>query len=331
MMARGIDGRAVFGDEPERRDLCERFAKLVPEQGLNVYAWAIMSNHVHLLIRTGPKPLSRFMHRLLTGYSVKYNLQKDRKGHVFQGRFKSILVQEETYFRKLVRYIHRNPMKAGLVRSFEELEDYRWCGHGAITGLHVVPWQDTDHVLVSFNGCTGSSLSGYMDYISSEDHADDAELISGTYILGKYGIRKSWRSAARADWGNCCRILGDKAFALDVYSRLGQSGSWTLRDRGQVHEAIEDAFGWIEENWRLSRAAIKGKSKGPGLSDARAALAWVFHERLGLSQTEIAALLGMTRSGARNALKRADELELYHPFIQRSSIWQRPEVKSDPG
>lgn len=315
VMARGIDGRAVFGDEYERRDLYERFARLVPDQGLSVYAWAIMPNHVHLLARTGQKPLSQFMHRLLTGYSVKYNLQNDRQGHVFQGRFKSILVQEETYFRRLVRYIHRNPLKAGLVRSFEELEDHRWCGHGAITGLHSVPWQDTDHVLNVFNGHAGSSLTGYMDYISSEDHPDDAELIAGTYILGKDGISRPVRAVSHEDWSNCCRVLGDRTFALDVYSRLSQFSSCKLRDRGQVHEAIEDAFGWIEENWKVTRTAIMGSSRGPRLSDARAALAWIFHERLGLSLTEIAVLLKMTRSGARNALKRANELKLHYPFI----------------
>jgi len=86
----------------------------------------------------------------LTGYARWYNRKHRRHGHVFQNRFKSILCQEETYFLELVRYIHFNPIRACLVRTFDELGRYAYCGHSALIGKGKRPWQDTEGILGMF-------------------------------------------------------------------------------------------------------------------------------------------------------------------------------------
>jgi REP element-mobilizing transposase RayT len=91
-----------------------------------------MGFHAHFLFRSGVEPLSRLMRRLLTGYVIGFNRRHGRSGQLFQNRFKSIICQEETYFRELVRYIHLNPVRAKMVDVLEKLKRYKFRGHSAL-------------------------------------------------------------------------------------------------------------------------------------------------------------------------------------------------------
>ena len=90
--------------------------------------------HFHLLIRSNQSDLSGFMRRLLTGYAVTFNRRHQRTGHLFQNRYKSIVCDAQAYLLELVRYIHLNPLRAGLVADLTALADYPWCGHGGGAG-----------------------------------------------------------------------------------------------------------------------------------------------------------------------------------------------------
>lgn len=190
VMARGVGKCIVFLDPEDRHDFVRRLSALVMECGISLMAWALMPNHIHLLSRTGPVPLGKFMQRLLTGYAGYFNRRYDRVGHLFQNRFKSILVQEEVYLLRLVRYIHLNPLRAGLVGSVHELLDYQWCGHGGLAGTVTIPWLDRESVLMRFrevplmNGATA-----YMDYLeAAPDDDTDAFLDTGNFRIGTKGL-----------------------------------------------------------------------------------------------------------------------------------------------
>ena len=114
IVARGIDRRSIFEDDTDRKDFLKRAATILSETQTACYAWALIPNHFHLLLRTGPSSISTVMHRLLTGYAISYNYRHRRYGHLFQNRYKSILCQEDTYLLELVRYIHLNPLRAGI-------------------------------------------------------------------------------------------------------------------------------------------------------------------------------------------------------------------------
>lgn len=107
-------------------------------------------NHAHFLFRTGTAPLPTLMRRLLTGYVIGFNHRHGRRGQLFQNRYKSIVCQEDVYLKELVRYIHLNPIRAGIVKTLEGLKSYRYCGHGSLMGKRKTEWQDTDYVLVYF-------------------------------------------------------------------------------------------------------------------------------------------------------------------------------------
>ena len=103
VMVRGIERRAIFRDDTDRADFLGRLAALVSATGLSVYAWALLPNHAHLLVRTGSRPLPRVMRSLLTGYAGTFNRRHTRQGHLFQNRYKSIVVEEEPYLLELQR------------------------------------------------------------------------------------------------------------------------------------------------------------------------------------------------------------------------------------
>lgn len=131
VIARGIDRCAIFPDDADRADFLDRLGDLATAGRLSVYAWALMTTHVHLLLRTGAGPLSRSMQSLLGGYAGAFNARHRRGGYLFQGRFKSILVDNDPYLLELVRYIHLNPLRAGMVADFDALDQYPWTGHAA--------------------------------------------------------------------------------------------------------------------------------------------------------------------------------------------------------
>ena len=131
---RGLNRMAIFKDDHDRLNLLARFKKVFPQSGVKLYAWVLMDNHVHLLLKSGHEPIGNVMKRILTGYAQYFNRKYGRCGYVFQGRFKSTICDSEVYFQTLTRYIHLNPYRAGIVNSLKELAAYRWSGHIALIG-----------------------------------------------------------------------------------------------------------------------------------------------------------------------------------------------------
>ena len=109
-----------------------------------VYGWALLTNHAHLLLLSGPDGLPQLMRRFLTGYALAYNRRHERHGRLFQNRYKSIVCEEDGYFVELLRYIHLNPIRAGLVRTLNDLERYPWSGHGVLLGEVAGSWQEPE-------------------------------------------------------------------------------------------------------------------------------------------------------------------------------------------
>src|SRR3990172_1778596 len=131
VMVRGLERRAIFRDDADRRDFCARVGGLVEATALTVYAWALLPNHAHLLLRTGQRPLARCMRALLTGYAGAFNRRHKRVGHLFQNRYKSIVVEEEPFLFELVRRPPLSPLRPQMAPTRRALGRYPWAGHSA--------------------------------------------------------------------------------------------------------------------------------------------------------------------------------------------------------
>jgi REP-associated tyrosine transposase len=164
-MVRGIAGVTLFEVEGNAEDFLGRLADLAKHSHLQVYAWALMPSHFHLLLRTGRQPLAASMRKLLTGFAVNFNRRHKRYGHLFQNRYRSIVCEEGRYLLELTRYIHLNPLRAGLVSNLRSLREYPWTGHAALLGRQPRDWQDTGAILGRFGHQRGMAMRQYQAFV----------------------------------------------------------------------------------------------------------------------------------------------------------------------
>src|SRR3990172_4690065 len=166
VMVRGIERTTIFRDDRDRAAFVARLADLATQGALSVYAWALLPNHAHLLVRTGRRPLARSMRSLLTGYAGAFNRRHKRVGHLFQNRYKSIVIEEEPYLLELVRYLHLNPLRAGVLTSLPALDRYPWTGHSALLGRVPRPWQAVSEVLGQFGPNRRRARAAYRAFVA---------------------------------------------------------------------------------------------------------------------------------------------------------------------
>ena len=167
--ARGIDGRAIFHDDGDRWDLLHRLARVLPESGMRCFAWALMSNHLHLVLQTGPVPLSTVMKRVHTGFAVRFNRRNERRGYLFQGRFGSRVVKDDADLLAVVAYVLRNPLEGGLVGDAVELESYPWSSYGALIGRREpLPFESISATRAIFGGAPAVARERLRAWISRE-------------------------------------------------------------------------------------------------------------------------------------------------------------------
>ena len=166
IIVRGIERRRIFSDDQDRDNFIDRQGDIITDTETFCFGWALIPNHLHLLLRTGKTSLSTVMRRLLTGYAVYYNRRHRRHGQLFQNRFKSILCQEDTYLLELVRYIHLNPLRAKLVKDLKELDKYPYSGHSAIMAKKKRDFQDVEYVLRFFGKKVSAARKAYRAFIN---------------------------------------------------------------------------------------------------------------------------------------------------------------------
>ncbi len=220
IMVRGIERRKIFFDDKDREDFLLRLERLIPATKTSCFAWAFMPNHAHFLFRTGSTPLATLMSRLLTGYAIYFNRRHRRSGQLFQNRYKSILCQEDAYLTELVRYIHLNPVRAGVVKNLEELNRYAYSGQSVLMGNRQRAWQDTDYVLKYFGRQRDSARGQYEAFMAAGLHQGRREELSGGGLIRSLGW---WKAIKAGDLKGTFiksdeRILGDNDFVEEILS-----------------------------------------------------------------------------------------------------------------
>ncbi|MHB8790482.1 MAG: transposase [Desulfobulbaceae bacterium] len=218
VIIRGIEKRRIVDDREDRDFFVTRMGELALETGTSIYAWALLTNHAHFLLRSGSEGMVKFMRRFLTGYSVTYNRRHNRHGHLFQNRYKSIVCDEDAYFQELVRYIHLNPLRANLVDTPKALEKCPWCGHGVIIGKIRNDWQDREYVLSGFGKSARTAVRDYREFVEAGIVAGRRpELVGGGLVrsLGGWSEVVSRRRHGECESGDE-RILGSGDFVQRI-------------------------------------------------------------------------------------------------------------------
>lgn len=172
VIARDNEQRDIFRDDADRELYLRRLAHYRDRFRFRLYAYCLMTNHVHLALETGPVPLSRIVLALHSSYAQAFNQRYTRVGHLFHGRYRALLVQKTAYLLALVRYIHENPVKAGIV-SNPRL--YRWSSDRFYRGGSAPDWLDVQGLLELLGADPARAASRYrafMNYQRSNAYED---------------------------------------------------------------------------------------------------------------------------------------------------------------
>jgi REP-associated tyrosine transposase len=163
VICRGNQRQLIFRADLDRKYYLQRLETYRQRYGFTLYAYVLMSNHVHLLMETGEIPLSKIMQGLQFTYTRYFNRKYRKVGHLFQGRFKAILCDREAYLLELVRYLHLNP---GRIRSPADPWRYRWSSHGAYLGKPGAVKVETSAVLGEFAKSLGQARRAYLGFMA---------------------------------------------------------------------------------------------------------------------------------------------------------------------
>jgi REP element-mobilizing transposase RayT len=179
VLSRGIEQRDIFYDNADRQNFLNILGSMSERFDIDIYAYVLMNNHYHLLVKTNKANLSRSLQWLGTTYTGRFNRRHDRRGHLFQGRFRSIIVENDDYLIQLSFYIHRNPVRAGLV---ERLANYRWSSYPAYAYGSAQPnWLNTQFLLSQFN--VQDKHKAYREKV--QEYAREEKRIWEDYLTGE--------------------------------------------------------------------------------------------------------------------------------------------------
>lgn len=308
VITRGINREKIFRDKKDREKFIVDLSENLSKTGSCCYAWALMSNHVHLLIRITEKPLSQLMRKILTRYAIYYNHRHKRCGYLFQNRYKSILCQEDVYFKELIRYIHLNPVRAGIVKTMEELDKYRWTGHSVIIGKYKTKWQKTNKVLSGFGEKRKLAITEYRQFVEDGWNMGKRDELIGGGLLRSFGGWAGVREALKnkIEWRGDERLLGDDEFVEKVIKK--------------AEEALEKKEKMQKENWNIERVItevcekeaksetiILGKQRTKERSRLRSIVAYLCYNDIGISGAEIGRYLGISKPSVCKAIERGEK------------------------
>jgi putative transposase len=300
VMAKGIEGREIFHNNKDRDAFLYRLEEIVSEVGgPKVYAWALIPNHFHLLIRPAQTRLATVMQRLLTGYALTFNKVHKRVGHLFQNRYKSIVVEEDPYFLELVRYIHLNPLRSGIVTTLKELKKYRYTGHSTILGPQARQFQAVDDVLLRFSDNRPVALKAYEEFVAAGvEQGTREDLRGGGLIRSAGGLGALLARGAGSEEAADERILGSGVFVESVLHTREMEVCSTTTGVGEILSEIAGKTG-------VAKDLILGPSTASIVSKARVEFYKRARQEAGMTTAEVGRLTGRTHVAVIRALERA--------------------------
>ncbi len=298
VIARGNNRQRIFKDSQDHRVYLKRLERYRERYGVTLYAYTLMPNHVHLLLETSTPPLSKFMQGLQQSYTVYFNRRHNHVGHLFQGRYRAILCERESYLVELIRYLHLNPVRAGLVRRPEL---YRWSSHHAYLGRPGEPQVATDILLAQFSSRRPTAVRRYARFVHEglpHGHREDL-----------YDVLDQ-------------RFLGTEQFAATAQRRAARSDHGEPLSRPRV--TLDHCLRLVSRHRKLHTSAIRSNARSHDLVQARRLFICLACRYAGHPATEVGRFLGVDPSGVTNALRWWEQHLPTNPEIARDleMVWQ---------
>ncbi len=272
--ARGNERRRIFWYERDYQKLCELLDEMRTRFDVRIYAFVLMTNHFHLMLSTPHANLSQAMHWLKTSYTVWVNRSHNRAGHLFQGRYHAVLVENESYYLELSRYIHLNPVRAKMVKNPEE---YAWSScRDYLSEQSKWPWVDRVPVLREIGGSDRQCYRRYREFLQGGMALDDAAWEK---------FRKGW-------------VLGSDDFRAELQEKYGDAHDAEVRGSDELKATTRRSFAEALD-------AVTGAMKRhlAHRADHRGTTMYLLH-RLGYPLKEIGEHFGVSYSAVSQNAKR---------------------------
>jgi len=305
IIVRGINKASIFVDERDRESFLDRLHLNLNDSACAIYAWTLMDNHLHLLVKSGGRGISYLMRKQLTWYAMYFNHKYHRTGHLFENRYKSIICEEDRYLLALIRYIHLNPIRAGMIKTIEDLDQYRWSGHSVIMGTYNREWMDIRYVLSQFGGRLKPAQTAYRKFIEEGISQGRIQELTGGGLSrsqgGWSGVISQKRKGVALESDE--RILGSSEFVNQIIKENKESGNIQLK----VSRTRKNIFDIIAEQsleTGISQSLLRSGSRRHTISRARAVIAKRCSEEAGSSFADIARALGVSTSAIRRSILR---------------------------
>lgn len=257
VMLRGNAKQVIFHEKREIKRFEEILSQGLEECSMRLYAYCWMKNHVHMALQVADIRLSKMMQSLSQRYTGWFNYRYDRVGHLFQGRYKAILVDKQGYLRELIRYIHLNPVRAELVASPAEYED---SSHNAYLLPGRAPeWLSIDPALKLFGHTEQEARKNYLYFMGQPEKTEDQELLRKGRTQG--------------------RILGNDDFVDRIQKQAGVPK--------KVSMTLEELTCWVADQVNVPRHSITVGSRIRSVSEVRAIVALLSVDCLHKSLTDV--------------------------------------------
>lgn len=274
VIVRGNERKAVFKNDNDYRKYLIYLEKSREKYQCHIYAYVLMGNHVHLLLETLQPNISQIMHYISSSYTTYFNKKYRRNGHLFQGRYKSIVVDKDSYLLELTRYIHLNPVRANMVRKAEE---YEWSSYRAYIGKK-------KDAVVSLEELK------YYHLFSSREYRNFVEGVSANEVKLKTDMYAGF-------------ILGQKKFIKGVLKELKhQVGSKDVSFAARVNDryALDGIIKGVCQVYEIDEGEMKRKKRNR--SEARNVAIYILKELTSCGNSEIGERFGISYSAVSKAV-----------------------------
>lgn len=278
VISRGNQRQKIFRSDKDRSHYLDLLSRYQKRYSFRLYAYVLMSNHVHLLVEADEVPLAKVMQGLQQSYTLYFNRKYGLVGHLFQGRYKDILCDRDSYLMELVRYIHLNPVRSKLVK---DPVDYPWSSHRIYLGKGTgQEWVQREWILSQFSGKVSEALRSYKEFVLDGIGAGHREDL--------YAVKEQ-------------RYLGDDQFVERVTRKTESEPSRPIRmDLGKI-EAM------VCRQYDLTVNLLRSKSKERRGSFGRLVIAYLGQEFGDIQLNEVAKRYGRDQVSMSLGLKSLRE------------------------
>lgn len=287
VICRGNNRQRVFRDDHDRERYLERLSLYCEQKEVELLAYCLLTNHVHLLLETPRGNLSKMMQAFQTSYTVYFNKRHGRSGHVFEQRYKALLVDKDNYLLEVSRYIHLNPVAARIV---ERPQDYRWSSYGRYLRGKGISGLKYETVLGYFAGRRGRQVAQYREFVEGRLRGEQ-----------KWAEPPVLRGA----------FVGDEDFVEEARKKA-------IRSVLEGHYPLKRIVGAVCKVSGVAEEEIRRPGRSEGVQRAREILCYVSRRHSDVGLRELARFLGVKElSTPSHGARRAEQRIKSDPSFRR--------------